>query len=191
MKTRSKSVPRIANKEILFANLGKAQGMHERISSRVYGEKYTREHTKLQVIHMFDIKNEKPPLAHSHKEKSYEKLAQSSPNTRVKKLKEARFFQSKKFLEEQPSKQSIFTTKDVSLTRQEKSYELFRQASRLVLKEKENTNNIARKSKDYSGVIKLKIQTINKEIKRIEDQGYPFIPIVNKCTMNRLRKLLN
>ena len=77
-------------------------------------------------------------------------------------------------------------SREVSLARQEKSFELLNQASQLLLKEKENSNIIARKSKDYSGEIKLKINTIKKKFDKIGIKDFHLIEdITNKFALKK------
>jgi hypothetical protein len=185
MKVRSKSVPKIVNRDLVSANPSKLQELHVRVSGKVYGEKFCRVGSNLHLPKVFSMLNEKPPVIHTHTVKSYEKLSQSSPSTRIKKLKEARMFNNHKVLGLN-SKYSALTSKEVSLSRQERSHELITQASQLLLKEKENTNNIVKASKDFSGFIRYRIKNINKKFEKIGLSDLKIIEdISNKYTYKK------
>lgn len=166
MKTRSKSVPRLFHKEIIFLAPSKVQDLHEKISCRVYGEKYTRSSLKL----VFNAETHQDTInpVHEHIKKRFEKKSQSSPNKRIKMLKEARLYKGKNSLAVNFSKQSLISLKEIPLSRHEKSTELFQKASKLLKKEKENTNNLARKSRDYSGEVQMRIQNLHKKFQSVK-----------------------
>ena len=163
MKTRSSSVPKILCIGMFFLPQGKITELHDKVSSRVYGEKYTRANSKKSLFFNLDSQKDRPHISHERKQKSFEKHAQSSPNSRIKKIQEVRIRQSKDIFKHNNSRQSIVSSNEKSLARQERSHELLERASLLLKKEKENTTNIARRTRDISGKIKIKFKSaINK-----------------------------
>ena len=169
MKTRSKSMPKLFCVGMYFFPPSKITDLHEKISNRVYGEKYTRANSKIKFVYSLDSQQEKPHISHERIQKSFDKYSQSSPNSRIKKIQEARAHQSKSLLRHCNSRHSVASSKEISLARQEVSHELLEKASLLLKKEKENTNNIARRSRDITGEIQIKI---NSAIKRCDRSQY-------------------
>ena len=88
MKTRSKSVPKIGSYGLAFQNHNKLPLYHERPSLKIFTDKIIRSSSKNSKI--FYLPNDKPPIMYTHQRKSYEKLARSSPTTRIKKIIDAR-----------------------------------------------------------------------------------------------------
>lgn len=186
MLTRSKSVPKISNFEVLRKVPAVVQSLHERISSRLYGDRSIPFFRGVKVFRFVD----NPPPMHLHTNKSFEQVTQSVPSARVKKLQEARMFNKRS---SDPvrlkSSASIHNTSTHSISRLDKSTEILSQMQNFIAKEQENTEAITRRSQNFSKQISQNLKGINRKLSLI---GIPTIATSNSINkMSRIRVLSN
>ena len=181
MQTRSKSVPKISNIEYIRKAPPAVQSLPDRISSRVYGDK-----PKLPKLNLFAILD-KPPLAHLHKQKSFDQITQSSPTSRVKMLQKARLYRKENDSMRIRSSQSIQSSGIHSVSRIDRSTEILSQAQMLVLKEQGNKEEIFKANKEFSGKIIESIKGINR---KLSFAGIPGIKIIKKLKRKNKTKVL-
>ncbi len=169
MKTRSKSVPKISNFEILRKAPPALQLFQDKISSRVYGEKPVFPKLNLLLV-------DKPPLMHLHKQRSFDQITQSSPITRVKKLQEARFYRKENDTFRIKTNQSIQSGVS-NLSRLDKSNEIVNHAQQLLFKEQENKEEISKANHIYSGKVIESLRGINRKLSLA---GIPKLTLIKK-----------
>jgi hypothetical protein len=185
MKTRSKSVPKLTPPDLPPKPPKKTPSLHERISSRVFGDKCFKLNSKLQFVPITESMPDNPPLIHMHKQKSFDKLAQSSPSTRVKMLKEARLFHSSKKIEVISCRPSV-STKESLLNRMDKKNDQNGENPFFAMKEKENNTNS--RFRNHLGRFKLKINKIKRNISKICFKEMPVFECLSLQDRNTKRK---
>ena len=183
MLKRSKSVPKISDIELLRRVPGAVKTLHEKVSSRVYGDKSLAFFRNVRAFPFVD----KPPLMHLHKQKSFELVMQSEPSVRMRKLKDARMFNK-------PSPDSvrlrlkrsasIHNTTAQSTHRLDKSTEIINQAQNLLIKEQENTETVMKKAQGFCGKVALSLKNINRKLSLA---GIPSIGLSNKLSQKKGR----
>lgn len=202
MKMRSKSLAKIPSFDIVPRSLYSIKSIHEKETSRVYGEKGSWMMRKPSCICIVPSDCEKLPDMYKRNDKSFDKISQSSPATRIQKLKEARFFRHRRCYLKRNSKLSIDSNcqnldideKEISSLRRQKSFDIVRQVSQAVIKEKENGYNLKKLSQDFSDIVQLKTKAIRKHIEKSSerrDKKYNSLLVSQKRLKSKKRILVN
>lgn len=169
MSSRSKSVAKLTFFDLLPKKLSNLNSIHEKFSSRLYGNKI------LQPLHQFShttaliIENDRPPAIYLHTEKSFDKKSQSSPAKRMQKLKEARLFRPRKSILLDNKKFMTSSYNEISDIKREKTFDVVSQVSQTVFKEKENENEefLMKTTKDFSKKIQSKNKMLMKQARKL------------------------
>ena len=185
MLKRSKSVPKISDVEVMRRVPGVVKTLHEKVSSRVYGDKSLAFFRNIKAFPFVD----KPPLMHLHKQKSFEVIMQSEPSVRMRKIQDARMF-NKRSSDSVRLKHSAsnHSTAIQSTHRLDKSTDIINQAQNLIIKEQENTEIVMKKVNDLCGQVALSLKNINRKLSLA---GIPSITLTNKQKKNNRLRILS
>jgi hypothetical protein len=173
---RSSSVSKVNDEEISKRYPKTFQPVLEKKTGRLYRQRSSFIGNKFLFLPLVD----NPKLLHAHKEKSFENQ-KSSPSSRLRMIKESSIFSSHK---KKNTSRLFRSSTDKSLHRKEKSTEILTHASKIVVTEKENNEEIKKVIKDFHKIIREQLKGINE---KLIHNGIPSIQLTKKIFDKRKR----